>query len=103
MIQGEQIGLAAMLEDPDIGFYSRTHQSKIVAAQIAAETGEAPEEESKEESKELVEDEDELVDVPHKSTFFMLMMSKDDNLLLQMGGLIQVLTGARFLTDELKG
>lgn len=33
---------------------------------------------------------------------FMLMMSKDDNLLLQMGGLISVLLEARFLTDELK-
>ena len=32
----------------------------------------------------------------------MLMMSKDDNLLLQMGGLITALTDARFLTDELK-
>ena len=51
---------------------------------------------------EVAEDEDELVEVPHKSTFFMLLMSKDDNLLLQMGGLIQVLSGARFLTDELK-
>ena len=33
---------------------------------------------------------------------FMLMMSKDDNLLLQMGGLISALIDARFLTDELK-
>ena len=32
----------------------------------------------------------------------MLMMSKDDNLLLQMGGLISSLIDARFLTPELK-
>ena len=30
------------------------------------------------------------------------MMSKDDNLLLQMGGLITQLIDARFLTDDLK-
>ena len=90
-----------MLEDSDVGFYSRTHKAKKAVAETAETAEEA--EESKEESKEMAEDEDELVEVPHKSTFFMLMMSKDDNLLLQMGGLIQVLTGARFLTDELKG
>ena len=32
----------------------------------------------------------------------MLMMTKDDNLLLQMGGLISSLIDARFLTQELK-
>ena len=40
------------------------------------------EEEKKVEVVEVAEDENELVEVPHKSTFFMLMMSKDDNLLL---------------------
>jgi len=30
------------------------------------------------------------------------MMSKDDNLLLQMGGLISSLIDARFLNDDLK-
>ncbi len=32
----------------------------------------------------------------------MLMMSKDDNLLLQMGGFISSVIDARFLTPELK-
>ena len=32
----------------------------------------------------------------------MLMMAKDDNLLLQMGGLISSLLDAQFLTEELK-
>jgi len=32
----------------------------------------------------------------------MLLMAKDDNLLLQMGGLISSLIDARFLTPELK-
>jgi hypothetical protein len=32
----------------------------------------------------------------------MLMMSKDDNLMLQMGGLISVLVDCRFLTPDLK-
>ena len=40
--------------------------------------------------------------VQHKSSIFMLMMAKDDNLLLQMGGLISSLLDKKFLTEELK-
>jgi len=43
-----------------------------------------------------------MVQVQHKSSIFMLLMAKDDNLLLQMGGLISSLIDARFLTPELK-
>ena len=46
--------------------------------------------------------EEEMVPVQHKSSIFMLMMSKDDNLLLQMGGFISSVIDARFLTPELK-
>ena len=38
----------------------------------------------------------------HKSTLFTFLMCKDDNLLMQMGGLITVLSDAQFLTPELK-
>ena len=47
-------------------------------------------------------DDHKMVQVQHKSTIFMLMMSKDDNLLLQMGGFISSVIDARFLTEELK-
>ena len=40
--------------------------------------------------------------VEHKMQIFMLMMSKDDNLLLQMGGFISALLDAKFLNDDLK-
>ena len=69
-----------MLEDKELGFYSRQADQQT------------------EENKQS----EDLVEVPHKSTLFMLMMSKDDNLLLQMGGLISSLIDAQFLTDELK-
>ena len=43
-----------------------------------------------------------MVPVQHKSSIFMLLMAKDDNLLLQMGGLISSLLDKKFLTEELK-
>ena len=78
MVKGEQLGLAHMLEDYDVGFYTR---------QLDGAEGPSAE---------------ELVEVAHKSSIFMLMMSKDDNLMLQMGGLISSLTHARFMTNELR-
>ena len=86
MIQGEQIGLAEMLEDPSIGFYSQRQQAA----------------ESQEESKGGEDGRDELVDVSHRGTLLSLLMCKDDSLLMQMAGLLTVLTDASFITPELK-
>ena len=82
MIQGEQIGLAEMLEDPSIGFYSQRQQAA----------------ESQEESKEAEDGREELVDVSHRDTLLSLLMCKDDSLLMQMAGLLTVLTDANFIT-----
>lgn len=68
MARGEQVGLADMLEDYDIGFYSKEYQQER--------------EENKEEFAQQENADNELVDVDHKNSIFMLMMSKDDNLLL---------------------
>jgi len=73
-----------MLEDYNIGFYSRQHQNTKDGGAI----------------DEV--DDHELVEVSHKSSIFMLMMSKDDNLMLQMGGFISVLVDCKFLTSSLK-
>lgn len=81
VIKGEQVGLASMLEDYNIGFFARQHH---LGHSITGDEG------------------DELVEVSHKSSLFMLMMSKDDNLMLQMGGLISILADCPFLTPELK-
>ena len=62
MIKGEQIGLADMLEEPELGFYSREYY----------ESGQAEPDNSS----------DEMTSIDHKSSIFMFMMAKDDNLLL---------------------
>lgn len=80
VIQGEQVGLANMLEDFNIGYYARKYHLGHSADGLG----------------------EEMVEVQHKSTLFMLMMSKDDNLMLQMGGLISTLADSSFLTPELK-
>jgi len=82
IIRGEQVGLAEMLEDYNLGFYTRQHQSSLGDLEDSSDQ--------------------ELIEVSHKSLIFMLMMSKDDNLMLQMGGLISVLVDCRFFTPDLK-
>lgn len=52
----------------------------------------------------MEEPQDEERIVQHKDSIFMLMMSKDDNLLLQMGGLIHALLEncPKFVTEEIQ-
>lgn len=83
-IRNEQIGLAEMLHEPSIGFYSRAFFAERPT------------------TEEAKTDDEEQVPVNHKQTLFSLMMSKDDNLLLQMGGLTQALLDSDFLTEEMK-
>ena len=54
-----------MLEDYNLGFYSRQFSCSRNGGEGSGEI-----------------DDHELVEVSHKSSIFMLMMSKDDNLML---------------------
>ena len=80
-----------MLEDAEVGHYSTSmyehHELELFASQ--------------EESKFNIDH--QFVEVTHKNTIFNFMMSKDDNLMLQMGGLISTLfDNAQYLSEESK-
>ena len=64
VIKAEQIGLAEMLEDYSLSYYARQH--------LLEDSG----------GNDDGDDSEEMVNVDHKSSLFMLMMSKDDNLML---------------------
>ena len=91
MVRGEQQGLADMLEDSEIGHFSQQTYKQNELELFA----------STEESQFDIDH--QLVEVTHKNTIFTFMMSKDDNLMLQMGGLISTLfDNARYLSEESK-
>ena len=82
-----------MLQDYDIGYYSLEKKVEMNALKRG---------DSSDAAEESKEEEVEMCPVEHKMQIFMLMMSKDDNLLLQMGGFISALLDAKFLNDDLK-
>ena len=83
MIKDEQKALGQMLENNRTSFYGQM-----------LELEDDEEEEKKEES--------EAVQIQHKQNLLMFMISKDDNLLLQMGSLFNSIILSNALSDELK-
>ena len=122
----EQMELARMVGNPNVGYYSKKENRQCGLVDEAKDLAQALEDvkkgdkEGEEEVKAEHGDKGEepsdpicrdengedltMVDVQHKQTLLMMMVCKDDKLLLQMGGLIQVIMHncGDYLSPEVK-
>ena len=97
-----------MVGNQNVGFYSRQHYAEGVDEEIKdLDDFVDPSEEGQVNKIQDCQDKDQekesdLVQVQHKKTLLMMMMCKDDKLLLQMGGLLHIVTqnASNFLTEE---